>query len=353
MKRIIMIVLAICLVSILAWGNAASPYERPDSNVVLFDDDTGIVLAEEWVKFTIDKDNSNSQVDVVYNLVNEDRADAELDIMFLAPYFNIKDNEIYEESFSVEIDGVEITEFEIKEAGEIPENWKASYSMEIVEPVDGRLLERRLGISIPSVKSGGSKGIQFTIDIDKGESKTLKMSYKSEEGYYSFDDVVNDVYTHIYFLTPAKFWDRDTVVNLEIEFPDEGYEMHSNIDLEKVSATNYSTTLTGLPDEEWSFSYVDTTGLVYGTNKRMVHNYITWGIVALTFIVGLILRKRNKLLGTLIVLGVVAELFLFRPTYGTMFLIFYIGPAFLIAVGLVAAIVYSIKYYSNKRKTHL
>lgn len=353
MKKLIMIIIAICLISISAYGNAASPYENPRSNSVFFNDDTGIVLSEEWIKFTIDEDNRNARVDVVYNLINEDRENLELEIMFLAPYFDYSTNEIYEESFKIEVDGVEIRDFEIKETDEIPENWHARYSFETTEPVDGRELKKGSKFNQSISKGGPVKGIQFAIDIEKGSNKQLSMSYASDGGYYSYDDVVNDVFTQLYYLTPARFWNGDPVVNLEIEFPDKGYKVYSNIELEKMSATKYTAKLENLPDEEWTFNYVDTTGLFYGTNRRIVHNIITWSIIVLTAIVGLRLRKRKKLLGTLVILGIIVELFLFRPTYGMMFMIFYGGPL-LVFIGLaVTFVVFITRYFKRKRETHL
>jgi len=346
MKRILIIVLAVCLISIPAWGNAASPYERPGDNAVFFDDDTGIILLEEWVKFTIGNYNWDSKVDVVYSLVNKDREDSSLEMLFVAPYLN-------EENVHVEMDGIEITDFEIKEAKEMPENWHASYTMKIKDPVDNRVLDRRLGGSRYLDRDGKVQGFQFEVNIEKGQEKELKISYTADEGYYSFDDVVNDINTQLYYLTPAKFWKGDPVVNLEIEFPNGGYKVYSNIELEKVSSTNYITRLSGLPEEEWTFGYVDTTGLVYGTNRRKVHNGITLGIIALTAIIGLRLRKRKKFQGTIVLLGIIAELFLFRPTYGTMFMIFYIGPVLLVVGGLAAGFIFLGKNISNKRKTHL
>jgi|LGOV01.1.fsa_nt_gb hypothetical protein len=350
MKRIIMIMLAICFFSIPAFGNAASPYEDPDSNVVLFDDNTGIVLLEEWVKFSIDENHRYSMVDVVYDIENVDREDSHLDIMFIAPYFSYDTRAIYEESFDVSVNDVEITEFEIKEAGYIPVNWNASYTMEIVDPVDDRVLEKRLSGGRPSQKDWDAEGIQFSMDIEKGERKTLKISYGAEEGYYSFDDVVNDVYTHLYYLTPARFWNGDTVVNLEIEFPDVGYEVHSSIDLEKVSDINYSARLEGLPEEEWTFSYVDTTGLFYGTNRREVHNTKTWIMIAATVLAGICVRKRKKWKGNLILLLVLPEIFLFRLGYGILYLVYLlIAPVTALVVFMVLVIVGLRKY--NKRNS--
>ena len=155
---IVFTLLILCLISFPAFGNAASPYENPDSNMILFDDDTGIVLMEEWVKFTIDENRWNSRVEVVYDLENTDRDDSSLDIMFLAPYFDYRTGEVFEDSFKVVVDGVEINDFQVKESEDIPENWNASYEMEIIDPVDDRVLEKRLGLGRSMSKGGNAKG---------------------------------------------------------------------------------------------------------------------------------------------------------------------------------------------------
>ncbi len=349
---IVFTLLILCLISFPAFGNAASPYENPDSNMILFDDDTGIVLMEEWVKFTIDENRWNSRVEVVYDLENTDRDDSSLDIMFLAPYFDYRTGEVFEDSFKVVVDGVEINDFQVKESEDIPENWNASYEMEIIDPVDDRVLEKRLGLGRSMSKGGNAKGIQFTIDIEKGQRKTLEISYGAQVGYYSFGDVVNDVNTHLYYLTPARFWKGDPLVNLEIEFPDRGYEPYSNIVLEKLSDTNYGTSLEGLPEKEWTFSYVDTTWLFYGTNKRSVHNTITWIIIATTALMGLYVRKRKKWKGNLLLLAILPELFLFRPGYGILYLLYFLIAPVTALVLFMVLVIMALRYYKKRSGDH-
>ncbi|MFO7887245.1 MAG: hypothetical protein R6U59_02920, partial [Eubacteriales bacterium] len=62
MKKIILIVLSIFLITIPAWGNAAAPSQDPETNMLYFSDDTGISLVEEWITFTIDEDEETIEI---------------------------------------------------------------------------------------------------------------------------------------------------------------------------------------------------------------------------------------------------------------------------------------------------
>ena len=71
MKKIILIVLSIILITIPAWGNAAAPSQDPETNMLFFSDDTGISLVEEWITFTVDEEwDQRAQVEVKYILKN-------------------------------------------------------------------------------------------------------------------------------------------------------------------------------------------------------------------------------------------------------------------------------------------
>jgi hypothetical protein len=215
----------------------------------------------------------------------------------------------------------------MKKADKLPENWEISLEMANINPIGPRTLERDYGNWQPY--SGWSKeGFQFTIDIPKGETKKLKILYKSNSGYYSYDDVVNDVYTQLYYLTPASFWNGNARVNMAIEFPSDSFELYTNMPLEKVSPTLYKGSLEQIPNEEWFFNYVDKTGLIFFTNSRSVHNGIALSVLVVVLIAGLLIRRKHKLPGTLVLLLLLPVMLLFRFTYGAMFLIMYIGPIF-------------------------
>ena len=236
----------------------------------------------------------------------------------------------------------------MKKASELPENWYYSNKITIIDPISKKELQNRIGNG-NIYERWNEEGFQFNINIPKGETKKLIISYLSEGGFYSYDDVVNDVYTHIYYLTPADFWDGQAKVNLRVEFPDNNYEIYSNIPLNKTSDTVYEGTLDSIPKNEWYFNYVNKEGLVFNTNDRKLHNLIAAGIVLFTVLSGFMLKKRKKIFGILLFLLVIPELLLFRPTYGTMFLLVFLGP---IIIG-IPVIILIINYLVKRKKSAL
>lgn len=342
MKRILLFFIIIIVMPILVYGNAASPYQRPSDNAILFDDNTGISLKEEWVNFKIDNNSDKkTNIEVTYLLENINRENTEIEMLFIAPYLNSDD-------IKITLNNEEITSFTMKKTEELPENWYFSNKITITEPLSKKILQNRLGNG-SYYEGWNEEGFQFKINIPKGETKKLSISYLSEGGYYSFDDVVNDVNTQLYYLTPAKFWDGQTKVHLRVEFPDNNYEIYSNIKLDKISNKIYEGFLDEIPQNEWYFNYVNKEGLIFNINDRTQHNLIALGIVLFTILIGFLFKKKNKIVGILLWILVIPELWLFRPTYGTMFLMIFVGP---ILLGILGLIVISI-YLTKKRKSSL
>ncbi|MBV1756269.1 MAG: hypothetical protein KMY55_00350 [Dethiosulfatibacter sp.] len=333
---IFFIVIIVMATGILTYANSAAPYQRPSDNALLFDDNTGMSLVEEWITFRIsDTRSRNAEVEVIYHLKNETREVSIIDLLFIAPYLE-------EEEISIFFDGVQITDFVMKKADKLPENWEVSLEKASIDPIGLRTLEH--DFSYWDFYSGWSKeGFQFTIDIPKGETKELKMLYKSSSGYYSYDDVVNDVYTQLYYLTPASFWNGNARVNMAIEFPSDKFELYTNMPLEKMSPTLYQGSLEQIPDEEWFFNYVDKTGLIFFTNNRSLHNGIALSVLVVVLITGLLIRKKHRLRGTLFLLLLLPVMLLFRFTYGTMFLLMYLGPIIVAIAIFFSFIIYMIK----------
>jgi hypothetical protein len=336
---LIILILLVVFTGKLSYGNAAAPYQRPDDNILVFDDSTGISLVEEWINFNVMESNYREiQVEVIYLMKNIERKDPKIDIMFLAPYLDENEIEVF-------FDGEEIKEFTMKRAENIPENWQTSLEMAMIDPITKEDLKSRFGRT--DYYTGWSKeGFQFTIAVPKGETKELVIKYKSMSGYYSFDEVVNDIYTQLYYLTPAEFWDGEAIVNIAIEFPADKFEVVSNLPIEKESDKKYTAFLTKIPEEELYFNYVNREGLIFGTNSRVKHNLIAGVIFGVTLIVGIyFIRNKKTIPGILVLLALIPELSLFRPTYGTIFLITIFGPF----IAGIAVICFIIRYFRRKK----
>lgn len=339
MKKIILIVLSIILVTIPAWGNAGPPSQDPETNMLYFSDDTGISLIEEWITFTIDEEwSQRAQVKVRYLLQNINNEEEKIRLMFLGPGMASDNAKILS-------DGKIIEDIRLVESADIPENWESVDDIRIYEPVSGKLLER--GFSGYVRGTYEDKGYEFSIDIPLGETVELEIEYESDGGYYSYNEVVNDVYTQIYYLTPAKYWEGDAKLNMAVVFPDDNYEINSNIELEKTDQNTYSTILEEIPEEEWYFHYVSKEGLTFGTNFVKTNNTIAGAIVVMTLALGFFfMKKKKKALSIIIFLLTIPEFFLFRFSgYGGLFLLF-IG----IPIALIAAVTVGIiKLYRYKK----
>ena len=332
MKKTILIVLSIILITIPAWGNAAAPSQDPETNMVYFSNDTGISLVEEWITFTVDEEwDQRAQVEVKYILKNINNEEENIKLMFLGPG-------MASDEAKIKADGKLIEDIRLVENKDIPENWESIEDINIYEPVSGKLLERGFSGYIRGTYE--DKGYEFSVDIPLGQTVELDIQYESDGGYYSYNEVVNDVNTQIYYLTPAKFWEGDAKLNMAVVFPDDSYEIHSNIDLKKMGDSSYSTTLEEIPEEEWYFNYVSREGLIFGTNFIKTNNTIAGSIVAITLGLGFyFMKKKKKALSIITFLLTIPEFFLFRFSgYGGLFLLFIGIPIVLIAavtVGLI------------------
>src|SRR6056297_770663 len=86
MKKTLLIILTIILITIPVWANAGPPSQDPETNMLYFSDDTGISLVEEWITFTIDEEwDQNALVEVKYILKNIENEEENIKLMFLGP----------------------------------------------------------------------------------------------------------------------------------------------------------------------------------------------------------------------------------------------------------------------------
>ena len=344
MKKILLIILAIILITIPVWANAGPPAQDPETNMIYFSEDSGVSLIEEWITFTIDKEwDQSSLVEVKYILKNIDNEEENIKLMFLGPGLASDETKIL-------VDGEEIKNIRLVESSSIPENWESLENINIYEPISGKLLrEHSTGYRYGYQED---KGYEFNVDIPINETIELDIIYESDGGYYSYNEVINDVSTQIYYLTPAKYWEGDAKVNMSVVFPNDSYEIHSNIKLDKINEKTYGTNLNAIPKEEWYFNYVSKEGLIFSTNFIKTNNTIAGIIVALTVALGFyFMKKKKKALSIITFLLTLTEFFLFRfRGYGGLFVIFIGIPIVLLA----AVVVGLIKLYKkNKEKNSL
>lgn len=339
MKILIICIMFMELFTAQVSANAGPPKIDPVDNNLVFYEDSGISLLEEWITFEIGDDyNRNALVKVKYMLKNNSDNDKSFDILFLGPILAQEETEIYANK-------VKISDFKLVGSESIPDNWRSSSRLKIIEPISKKELLNDYNGAV--YKTRTDDGYKFNLFIPKGEVLELDIKYISEGGFYSYDEVVNDVFTQLYYLTPAKFWEGDAKVNMEVIFPDNNYEIYSNIDLDKINDRTYRGYLDKIPKEEWYFNYTDKDGLVFLTNNRTLHNSMAAFIFISTFLLSKIFWKKKKWLSIGLIILIIPELYLFRPSYGFMFL----GTLLLPVILGIGAMILIIRMIINNHRT--
>lgn len=343
--------LVTALIPIAAWANMGIPIEDPVDHYMVFDSDSGIRMVEETVSFSFEGDKGlySSRVDVSYILRNEEKEDKIVDMIFMTSYMG------EDGSLAVRSKGEMIETGQAKHLEEMPINWEASSRMPIVEPLSGEILENSPSHFEGAVSKDGPViwGTRFSVDLPAGKETTLEVAYDSESGFYRYQNVINNVCSQIYYLTPAKFYEGEPKVTLKISFPEEmDMALHSNIPMHSDGGNAYSAELDGLPEEEWLFSFADRKGLVLGTNDRTLNNGIVLGMLAVIIALSVWIWKKKRRKTMAICGGVIAvcSLALFRPSYGMAFLLYIAAPIIGIAALVFLAVWVMKRFLANKRK---
>lgn len=304
------------------YGNSGPSTVRPSDQKMIFDEESGIALQEEWVTIVMESEEEG-MVEVRYLMENISREEENLEMLFILP----------ERSHSTEIfwkDQRISTEEEISHQW-LPANWRASELPLVRDPLSGMNVKGEYG---DRGSYGNGMGKLFSVDLPLGETGELVLRYPSYSGFYNHSEVINPIYHQIYYLTPALFWEEDAKVNLEFQLPEGSYALNSNIPMENNGKGIYHSTLEELPEEEWFVGFVSTSGLVFRTNIRLIHN-IAVVIVMLIMIIGIGLLSnkkdpRFKWLGVLLI----PTVFLFRIGWGGFLLIAFVGPTLLLVLSV-------------------
>ncbi|PLX35329.1 MAG: hypothetical protein C0604_00175 [Clostridiales bacterium] len=355
MKRRQMIFAAITIalaVPVLAWANMAIPIENPVDHYMVFDNDSGVRLVEETVAFSFEEDKQfySARVNVSYVLINEEAEDKSVDMIFVTPPIG--------ESGTLEVrsGGHMIETAKTEPFSEMPKNWKASERIPIVDPLSGEILDNSpstIRYGDPVSMDGDIWGTRFSVDLPTGDETTLEVAYDSESGFYRYQNVINNVFSQIYYLTPAGFYEGKPEVTLKVSFP-EGSDMafHSNIPMKQDGGNFYIAELDGIPEDEWFFTFADKSGLFLGTNKRALNNYPVLAFCAFMVISAIWFWKSKKRKGRagLFLLAGACSLLLLKPSYGSLFLLYMASPLIAIAFLIFAAVWIAKRVMANKRK---
>ncbi len=328
---VLVIAIVLTALALPAAANMAQPLDFPMEQMLLFNESPDASLVEEAILFNFTGDRqTKARVEVSYILENLLENEQQVDVMFVSPDFA-------DAEFEVFIDGERISDVNLDEDIGWPANWQPVVSEEIVDPVSGNPLKVSPG-------SWGSRyrtfsGATFPVDLKAGGITDIKISYHSQSGYYRYSDVINTVYNQLYYLTPARFWNGSARVNLRVEFPEKSsMAVHSNIPLEKENDHTFVAALDRVPDSEWTFSCVDTKGLIFGTNDLKKHDILVLAVTAvLLMAIPLSRRYSKKAFVTCLAALPGAAFFVatVKVTYGFMFLLYMFGPFILLAAGVL------------------
>jgi len=276
-------------------------YPADASGLLQFDTDTNISLIREKVAFTIEGNDewyrNNADVAVHYELRSNAAERKEIKVLFLTPYSGHL-------VVSEKLDGSDRIIPITAATPEKPDNWNPKLIKNVYDPVSGK----PLGLSSRGTASiNKAEGSAFRLLFEPYETKQITIRYSEESGMYD-KGVIHTVFSHLYYLTPASFWEGEPVVELEVTLKEEGGVLHSNLPLTNTGPTVYSAVLDGLPQEEWYFSYAYPSRLLFPTNLEGEHNLLVLGTALLmtAAAAGLALLLRNVFVMTGASAGIMA-----------------------------------------------
>ncbi|MFX3635670.1 MAG: hypothetical protein ACE3L7_13245 [Candidatus Pristimantibacillus sp.] len=278
------IVILFMIYPIGAYANGG-PLYYPASGYGLLqlDEQSNISLVREKVSYTLKGDTSSYQsaeVSVQYELKSGNDFNVTTDVLFITSPT---------EKLSV-IEGNHNLETSLVPNSK-PVNWHAPMKYTVADPVSGESLQ------LSSQANNEAVGNRFSLSFEPNETKHILIQYIETGGMYD-KGVINTIFSHLYYLTPAKFWDGEPQVELEVKLSAPNARIHSNLPLEQIDSTTYRTEFNELPEEEWYFSYTYPKRLIFPTNIEKEHNLLTLStaLVASAIAAGLALLFRKRVI---------------------------------------------------------
>jgi hypothetical protein len=340
--------ISICLLISTASANGAKPMQDPSGNGgLIFDENPGIALLNETISFNL-KDSAYitlANVTVEYEMKNLLEQDQSFDMFFVIPPAGGYDSAALT---MVHLNEEDITKQCYYKSMDLPSNWKPAIPMGFIEPFSKESYETHFqgdrGV-ITGIRGNELNGIHIPISVKANSTIKLHIQYPCAGGYTNSPQYYNSIYNYMYYLTPAKYWEQEPQVTLNVALPEsKQYAFHSSIPMEKLSANSYTVKLDKLPDSEWIFSFVDKKGLIYGTNSSKTHTLITLSISLSLLIMGLLasLKLKSRIYT---ILGYVLAVVYFYVFKGNL-VDGYIGEFLLmIPISLIMILIIPVIYY--------
>jgi hypothetical protein len=279
LKTLLFISISIALLVSVAFANGAKPIQDPAGNGgLIFDENPGVALLNEIISFDVIDSTYSPQaiVTVEYEMKNLMEQEQSFDMFFVIPPFYGNESAT---PYKVNLDGKDISLQSSYKDIEGPNNWKPAFPQGLVEPYSQKIYDTNLEDDTGMGRKINPKeltGINIPIYMKANSTSKLIIEYSCAGGFNRRPQFLNTINNFMYYLTPAKYWNQEPLVTLNVKLLSEKeYTLHSNIPLKVVSQNFFTAKLDSLPDSEWVFSFVDRQGLIYGTNDSKTHALIT------------------------------------------------------------------------------
>jgi hypothetical protein len=258
------------------------------------DENSKVSLVHEKVTYTfreVEKYKSHAEVTVQYELHNTSDSSKDLEVLFVTPA---------SEAFMVSEGDKEINVIMDPKVKTV--NWQhAQVKNTVIDPVSGK----ELRLSNYSAEIPPAQGARFPLSFEPNETKNIVINYIENGGMYN-KGVITTIFSHLYYLTPAAFWEEEPHVELEIRLSAPGAKLHSNLLMEQTDSKTFKANFNELPSEDWYFSYTYPKRLLYPTNIEKDHNLLVLGTVAALTVIAaaLALLFRKSFLFTISAFGI-------------------------------------------------
>ncbi len=317
-KQIGLILLLLLLWSGSSYANAAPPVWEGEFGGIVFAETSGVSLERAQIRYSISEERIDlATVHVTYELENLRASDRDLSLYFM--------HATNPENFIVSLDGRVVTTEPPRSGRHLIENWTVDERIFFYDPIDDRRLDEAVENAL-----GSPTAVPFSVSLAAGQKHRLEIQFIARAAFYNREDVINRISAQVYYLSPASFFEGQTATELIVEVP-EDLALESSIPLKAVSKTLYEGRFDRLPADTWVLSYARKSGLPFGINRRGTNNLIVGFLFAGLLVSLLVLRKKSKHAWWFL-LPLVMSLGLYRPSYGTVFLIVIFGPMVLIGI---------------------
>lgn len=201
--HLLLVILLLTSTVSYVFGNAGPPMMGPSGEKLIFDEDSGVALKEEWVTIDLTSEEEGT-VEVRYHLENLHRETEDLEMLFILPRAS-DFTELFWNGEAVE----EISE---RPYDQLPTNWSTAGDLTVREPLSGDAFDGDQYDYGRFSTMDGYKGLAFTVTLPEGETGELRLRYPSYSGYFRSSEImstavqlVNPVHYKIYYLSRAAF----------------------------------------------------------------------------------------------------------------------------------------------------